>query len=446
MISLKKKMEQEIFVLTFTGLRDRIIKDEAGQKKIKNVEVATGVKTKKFRLDFSNWLLVERCNYIYDLGYYKEKMKYSKETLFYFRAIPNTIEDVYLYFLAVSVISTNADKTKEIDLFCATKGKGTILIQYIFNSLYPNEKIWTLTAANDDAKGFWEKQKFAFGLQGYLYSGIKGAPADFWEVLTDPDQEERAEEYLEDPEFVKTVYAQKKLRLAVEHLIKKNINATRTFELLLKNIGDHKDFYPIHMCIREISDACPILEKYFEICLKYFDVNQPDDKGIFPLELAVIKYYHSNILYILLNHKTIKIHVITTRTLTLDNEKNLTFHHDDDDSFVYYDEIGDSKLYYWDLKNVMLFLNPKNVLHKSITSDYLRKIRDKIDKYIADNAERKNLTEVINNYIRQKDNSRTTGGEEPLFKFKKEKINLMIPNDRSCILCTVLAIQCGQTY
>lgn len=434
-------MEQNIIPLTFTELRDHVIKDEAGQKKITDVQVATGLKTKQFRSEFSNWLLAKRCNYIYDLAYYRKKMKYSKKTLFYFHTIPDTIDKVYLYFLAISVISTNTDKTKEIDLFCATHTKGTILIQYIFNSLYPNEKIWTLMAANDDAKKFWQKQKFVFGVNDYPYSGIKGAPVDFFTVLTDPNQEERAEEYLEDPEFVKSTYVQHKLKSAVEYLIKKKINTTRTFELLLKNIGSHKDFYPIHMCIRELYDKDGLLVNYLKLCLVYFDVNQPDANGIFPLELAVIKYYHHKMLYLLLKHKQINMRVITTKTLTMEYEKDLN------DEDYEYDKVKDSKLYYWHWKNLTFFLKPGNVFHKSITSDYVRKIRNQIDKHIDDMDKREKVRQIMDEFIRKLERSRRTGGgEEPPLKFKKEKINLMIPNDRSCILCTVLAIQCGQTY
>ena len=90
-------MDLKIYVLTFTELRNCVIKKEAGQKVVKcgGEEVPTGIETKEFISQFSQFLLIERCNYIYDMEWYKENLRYSKETLLYFDAIPTTTADVF---------------------------------------------------------------------------------------------------------------------------------------------------------------------------------------------------------------------------------------------------------------------------------------------------------------------------------------------------------------
>lgn len=443
-------MEQNIIVLTFTELRDHVIKDEAGQKKIGPLfsgeigiiisallsatkEKPTGVKTKKFILEFSTWVGTQRCNYLYNLPYYKNEMKYGKGTLLYFDVIPKTIEDVYSHFLGISVIATRYNKSKEIDLFCATKTKGSILMQYIFNTLYPNEKIWKLEAADDKAKEFWEKHKFVFNYKKNApYRGLRGAPVNFATILKRQYCSVEAEEYLQNnAEFVRSEYAQQKLKKVVKYEIKHGSIQTKILEVFLKNIHNDKNFYPMHWCILKG------MGEHFKICLKYtHDVNQTDSKDRTALELAIAAN-QKTIISMLLEMKEIDVSNISTKILTMTKVESLT-----DDKYMY-DELN-TNLLYWDTDLLKAFLS-RTDLHPSITSDFIRKIRDIAGSkkfYYVGYFKRQEQREIFDEFIRRKDRSRETGEEESALKHAKQRIVASkLTTTTSCILCCISSLK-----
>lgn len=202
---------------------------------------------------------------------------------------------------------------------------------------------------------------------------------------------------------------------------------TEHFRVLLENC--RPKFNPANTCIMKMEP------KFLSICFEKnkkfnFDPTMPDviegfNMGpftVFPIEIGVMRYHDQRgtrrsylCLKILLQNKKIDTKYITSyllRTATLDDYKNPL-----EQKTATREDIEGSMLVAWDVDLLRMFLLERNDLHETISADYIRGVRDRLQ-----NNNNKEREEIMTEFIQKRERQELPPGGEGRKKKVRERI------------------------
>lgn len=202
---------------------------------------------------------------------------------------------------------------------------------------------------------------------------------------------------------------------------------TEHFRVLLEHC--HLNFNPLITCIMNREP------KFLKICFEKnkkfdFDLNMSDDLEsinlkpivVFPIEVGVVRYQGQGrtrpsymCLQILLQNEKIHAKYVTSYVL---RQNNFRYYENPlEQKTATREDIEGSMLVAWDVDLLRMFLLERNDLHETISADYIRGVRDRLQ-----NNNNKEREEIMTEFIQKRERQELPPGGEGRKKKVRERI------------------------